>query len=131
MIVCVCFCRKPDSPEESVQDVRLLVLWMTNCLEMLHYFQQNLQADLLLDPAVSLPAGSRKSLLDAQEEVVGVLEETVMYTFQQSVYYLTKVRTNRFIFFLFFLAFGCQTNGIKLSQFYKHSELFCGWVQNK
>ena len=70
---------------------------MANSLEMLHFFQQNLQADFLLDPVVSLPAGSRQSLLGAQEEALIVLEDVVTYTFQQTVYYLTKVSTSNLI----------------------------------
>ena len=70
---------------------------MANSLEMLHFFQQNLQADFLLDPAVSLPAGSRQSLLGAQEEALIVLEDVVTYTFQQTVYYLTKVSNSNLI----------------------------------
>ena len=82
-----------DLSFDILKDIRPLVLWMANSLEMLHFFQQNLQADFLLDPAVSLPAGSRQSLLRAQEEAFIVLEDVVTYTFQQTVYYLTKVNT--------------------------------------
>ena len=57
---------------------------------MLNYLQNHL-SELLLDAKVSLPAGSRESLVSADDEVVSVLEEVVMYTFQQTVYYLTKV----------------------------------------
>ena len=80
-----------------MKDIRPLVLWMANSLEMLHFFQQNLQADFLLDPAVLLPAGSRQSLLGAQEEALIVLEDVVTYTFQQTVYYLTKVSNSNLI----------------------------------
>lgn len=46
--------------------------------------------------SVSLPAGSKESLLSAtisaSEEVMTILEEVIMYTFQQCVYYITKVK---------------------------------------
>ena len=53
-------------------------------------FQNNI-SDYVMDPLVSLPAETRKSVVEADEEILAVLEEVVMYTFQQTVYYLTKV----------------------------------------
>lgn len=45
--------------------------------------------------AVVFPAGSKESLfsctLTASEEAMAVLEEVVLYSFQQCVYYLSKV----------------------------------------
>ncbi len=80
---------------DNVREVAPLVLWLSNSLELLHYFQQNLYPDLLLDPEVSLPAGSRRSLVDAEEESLAALEEVATYTFQQTVYYLTKVHVGK------------------------------------
>lgn len=43
-----------------------------------------------------LPAGSKESLfsstISASEEAMTVLEEVIMYTFQQCVYYISKVQ---------------------------------------
>ena len=80
-----------DGLEYLLSDLKPVVLWLSNALELLHYFEEHLQSDILLDAEISLPPGCRKSLLGAQEEVMAVLEEVVMYTFQQTVYYITKV----------------------------------------
>lgn len=46
--------------------------------------------------ALRLPAGSKESLfscaLTASEEAMALLEEVVLYAFQQCVYYVSKVR---------------------------------------
>lgn len=48
--------------------------------------------------ACSCVAGSKESLLSAtisaNEEAMSILEEVIMYTFQQCVYYITKVCTD-------------------------------------
>ena len=76
--------------DELLPDVKPVVLWMSNSMELLHFFRCNLM-DYLMDPSVSLVSDSRASLAYAEDEILGVLEEVVMYTFQQTVYYLTKV----------------------------------------
>ena len=76
--------------DDLIPDLQPVVLWMANSLELLHFFRENL-SDYLLDAAVSLPPGTRQSLAQADQEVIAVLDEVVMYTFQQTIYYLTKV----------------------------------------
>lgn len=89
---------KPDylqllSMEELIPGLQPLVLWMANSIELLHFIQhevpqllpwrKNQEDEGLLDSEMS-------STRIACEEAMTVLEEGIMFTFQQSVYYLTK-----------------------------------------
>ncbi|KAM3598954.1 uncharacterized protein V6R79_024667 [Siganus canaliculatus] len=81
------------SMEELIPGLQPLVLWMANSIELLHFIQhevpqllpwRQVQEDQgLLDSEMS-------STQTACEEAMTVLEEVIMFTFQQSVYYLTK-----------------------------------------
>ncbi|XP_029294272.1 ras-associating and dilute domain-containing protein-like [Cottoperca gobio] len=81
------------SMEELIPGLQPLVLWMANSIELLHFIQhevpqllpwrQDQEDEGLLDSAIS-------STQTACEEAMTVLEEVIMFTFQQSVYYLTK-----------------------------------------
>ncbi|XP_010748476.3 ras-associating and dilute domain-containing protein-like isoform X2 [Larimichthys crocea] len=79
------------SMEELIPGLQPLVLWMANSIELLHFIQHEVPQLLLrpqedkglLDPEMS-------STRTACEEAMTVLEEVIMFTFQQSVYYLTK-----------------------------------------
>ncbi|XP_070779307.1 ras-associating and dilute domain-containing protein-like [Enoplosus armatus] len=81
------------SMEELIPGLRPLVLWMANSIELLHFIQhevpqllpwrQDQEDEGLLDSEMS-------STRTACEEAMTVLEEVIMFTFQQSVYYLTK-----------------------------------------
>uniref|UniRef100_A0A3Q3R7K7 Uncharacterized protein n=1 Tax=Monopterus albus TaxID=43700 RepID=A0A3Q3R7K7_MONAL len=92
--------RQPDhlhllSMEELIPGLQPLVLWMANSIELLHFIQhevpqllpwrqdQDDEGDYLLFSQMS-------STQTACEEAMTVLEEVIMFTFQQSVYYLTK-----------------------------------------
>nr|XP_020460556.1 ras-associating and dilute domain-containing protein-like isoform X2 [Monopterus albus] len=90
--------RQPDhlhllSMEELIPGLQPLVLWMANSIELLHFIQhevpqllpwrQDQDDEGLLDSEMS-------STQTACEEAMTVLEEVIMFTFQQSVYYLTK-----------------------------------------
>ncbi|KAF7648327.1 hypothetical protein LDENG_00158530 [Lucifuga dentata] len=105
------------SLEEVISGLRPLVVWMSNSLELLHFIQHELP--LLLEGRSSEEEeeeekeedeGEREdeesreeqsssgwlerrlsSVRLAREETVAVLEEVVMLTFQQCVYYITKV----------------------------------------
>ena len=70
-------------------DLAPVVSWMANALEMLHYLQCNLNRYLQHNSGTS--SGIRDSLASADEELLTVLEEVIMFTFQQTVYHLTKV----------------------------------------
>ncbi|XP_030263483.1 ras-associating and dilute domain-containing protein-like isoform X1 [Sparus aurata] len=81
------------SMEELIPGLQPLVLWMANSIELLHFIQhevpqllpwrQEQEDEGLLDSEMS-------STRTACEEAMTVLEEVIMFTFQQSVYYLTK-----------------------------------------
>uniref|UniRef100_A0A7N8XXW1 RA_Radil_like and Myo5p-like_CBD_Rasip1 domain-containing protein n=1 Tax=Mastacembelus armatus TaxID=205130 RepID=A0A7N8XXW1_9TELE len=87
---------QPDqllSMKELISGLQPLVLWMANSIELLHFIQhevpqllpwrQEQEDEGLLDSEMS-------STQTACEEAMTVLEEVIMFTFQQSVYYLTK-----------------------------------------
>ncbi|XP_061567080.1 ras-associating and dilute domain-containing protein-like isoform X1 [Cololabis saira] len=81
------------SMDELIPGLQPLVLWMANSIELLHFIQhevpqllpwrQDQEDEGLLDFEMS-------STRTACEEAMTVLEEVIMFTFQQSVYYLTK-----------------------------------------
>ncbi|KAL4658228.1 ras-associating and dilute domain-containing protein-like [Arapaima gigas] len=69
-----------------------LLFWMSNTMEVLHFLQQ--RSPVYLKRVEHLETNDRESLLSAavldKEEGVSVLEEVIIYTFQQSVYHITK-----------------------------------------
>ena len=76
--------------DEMLQDLAPVVTWMANSLEMLHFLQCNLNG--LMQSVNSSQTAVRDSLVSADEELLTVLEEVIMFTFQQTVYHLTKVK---------------------------------------
>ncbi|CAL8307187.1 unnamed protein product [Boreogadus saida] len=107
--------RRRPALDRALAALRPLVVWMSNGLELLHVLQTQLPP--LLDWRTRRERGRGRgeeepgdhddgqeaelsALLDlrracvrtASEEAVAVLEEIVMLTFQQCVYYVTKVR---------------------------------------
>lgn len=111
-----------EQQEQLSPGLQPLLLWMANSIELLHFIQHQVPQLLPWrqehqntggpagrpsprSPNPSPPLGSHSSfsfpgLPDAEvsltraacEEAMTVLEEVIMFTFQQSVYYLTKVR---------------------------------------
>lgn len=75
--------------EELLPQLRPVVFWMANCLEMLPFLQANM-SQYIKDPS-ELSLQGDEVLLNADEELLMFLEEVVIYTFQQTVYHLTKV----------------------------------------
>uniref|UniRef100_A0A672Y4E8 Si:ch73-281f12.4 n=1 Tax=Sphaeramia orbicularis TaxID=375764 RepID=A0A672Y4E8_9TELE len=81
------------STDELIPGLQPLVFWMANSIELLHFIQhevpqllpwrQDQEDQGVLDAEMS-------STRTACEEAMTVLEEVIMFTFQQSVYYLTK-----------------------------------------
>nr|XP_057904402.1 ras-associating and dilute domain-containing protein-like isoform X2 [Doryrhamphus excisus] len=77
--------------EGLMSGLRPLALWMANSIELLHFIQHRVPQLMawrrdhqgLRDEDVSFTRS-------ACEEAMTVLEEVIMFTFQQSVYYLTK-----------------------------------------
>lgn len=64
-----------------------VLFWMTNCLEMHNYLDKNMSRYL----GETKKANLNEPLTNADEELLVCLEEVFMYTFQQTVYHLTKV----------------------------------------
>lgn len=81
------------SLNEIIPDLKLILFWMSNALEMLHFLQDNLPA--YLPEAYHMSGASNdpeeEALANSDEELLNVLEEVAMFTFQQTVYHLTKV----------------------------------------
>ncbi|XP_060757663.1 ras-associating and dilute domain-containing protein-like [Neoarius graeffei] len=83
------------SMTELIPGLQPLVLWMANSIELLHFIQHEVP---LLLPWTQHDAEQDKELLNSQilstriasEEAMTVLEEVIMFTFQQTVYYLTR-----------------------------------------
>ncbi|KAK7166726.1 hypothetical protein R3I93_006480 [Phoxinus phoxinus] len=81
------------SISDLVPDLQFIFFWMSNAIEILYFIQQKspayMQTIELMDDK-----GSKESLLSAtisaNEEAMTILEEVIMYTFQQCVYYITK-----------------------------------------
>ncbi|KAB5553930.1 hypothetical protein PHYPO_G00044310 [Pangasianodon hypophthalmus] len=83
------------SMAELIPGLQPLVLWMANSIELLHFIQHEVP---LLLPWTQQDEEQDKELLNSQilstrtasEEAMTVLEEVIMFTFQQTVYYLTR-----------------------------------------
>uniref|UniRef100_A0A8D3AS83 Ras-associating and dilute domain-containing protein-like n=1 Tax=Scophthalmus maximus TaxID=52904 RepID=A0A8D3AS83_SCOMX len=81
------------SAEELIPGLRPLVLWMANSIELLHFIQHEVPQLLPWrrgQEAGGLWDAEMSSTRTACEEAMTVLEEVIMFAFQQSVYYLTK-----------------------------------------
>ncbi|TSO37056.1 Ras-associating and dilute domain-containing protein [Bagarius yarrelli] len=84
------------SMAELIPGLQPLVLWMANSIELLHFIQHEVP---LLLPWTQHDEEQDNELLNSQilstrtasEEAMTVLEEVIMFTFQQTVYYLTKI----------------------------------------
>ncbi|XP_055032416.2 ras-associating and dilute domain-containing protein [Misgurnus anguillicaudatus] len=88
------------STEKLIQGLEPLVLWMANSIQLLHFIQQEVPRLL---HAISQEEEEEEedcnavlelrlsSIRSASEEAMTVLEEVIMFTFQQCVYYLTKM----------------------------------------
>ncbi|NXB98264.1 RADIL protein, partial [Orthonyx spaldingii] len=79
---------------DLLPDLQHIIFWMANAIEILYFVQQksptyiqNMEEELDIK-------GSKESLfsstITASEEAMTVLEEVIMYTFQQCVYYISK-----------------------------------------
>ena len=90
------------SLNEIIPDLKQILFWMSNALEMLHFLQDNLST--YLPGAFHVNSSSNdpeeEALANADEELLNVLEEVAMFTFQQTVYHLTKVFVHMIIHFV-------------------------------
>ncbi|KAM8927059.1 ras-interacting protein 1 isoform 2-T2 [Pelodytes ibericus] len=79
------------SIDDVSTDLRPLMLWMANSMELLNFVQRKI---LDMEKEWDLEGSSQDALLssdiEACEESMALLDEVIMYTFQQCVYYLTK-----------------------------------------
>ncbi|XP_075696134.1 ras-interacting protein 1 isoform X1 [Rhinoderma darwinii] len=77
--------------EEVTTDLQPLMLWMANSMELLNSVQRKI---LDMEKEWESEGTSQDALLssdlEACEESMALLDEVIMYTFQQCVYYLTK-----------------------------------------
>ncbi|XP_072549998.1 ras-associating and dilute domain-containing protein-like isoform X2 [Salminus brasiliensis] len=81
--------------EELIPGLQPLVFWMANSIELLHFIQHEVP---MLLPWTQQDEDNQSKELNSQilstrtasEEAMTVLEEVIMFTFQQTVYYLTK-----------------------------------------
>ncbi|XP_078808021.1 ras-associating and dilute domain-containing protein-like isoform X2 [Oryzias latipes] len=83
----------PLGVEQLIPGLQPLALWMANSIELLHFIQHGVPQLLQWraeQPAEDLLDSEMSSTRAACEEAMTVLEEVIMFTFQQSVYYLTK-----------------------------------------
>lgn len=82
------------SISDLVPDLQFIFFWMSNAIEILYFIQQKSPAYMQTIELMDDKAGSKESLLSAtisaNEEAMTILEEVIMYTFQQCVYYITK-----------------------------------------
>uniref|UniRef100_A0A674P9P6 Si:ch211-176g6.2 n=1 Tax=Takifugu rubripes TaxID=31033 RepID=A0A674P9P6_TAKRU len=76
--------------QEVYTGLRPLVVWMSNSLEILQFIQ--FQLPLMLECKTQKEEQSlvESCVCSANEETVAALEEVIMLTFQQCVYYITK-----------------------------------------
>ncbi|MBN3306855.1 RADIL protein, partial [Amia calva] len=81
------------SISDMVPDLQIIFFWMSNAIEILYFIQQ--KSPIYMQGIEQIDTkGSKESLLSttisANEEAMTILEEVIMYTFQQCVYYITK-----------------------------------------
>ncbi|XP_061906349.1 ras-associating and dilute domain-containing protein-like isoform X4 [Entelurus aequoreus] len=74
---------------QLIPGLRPLALWMANAIELLHFVQHRVP-QLMAQNRQGLGDEDVSCTRSACEDAMTVLEEVIMFTFQQSVYYLTK-----------------------------------------
>ncbi|XP_026073470.1 ras-associating and dilute domain-containing protein-like isoform X2 [Carassius auratus] len=81
---------------DLISGLQPLVLWMSNSIELLHFIHHDVPLLLMWRQQDSQEMDKEsmhcqiQSTCAASEEAMTVLEEVIMFTFQQCVYYLTK-----------------------------------------
>ncbi|KAI5627348.1 hypothetical protein C0J50_13040 [Silurus asotus] len=87
-------------PENLLRSLQPLVLWMANSIELLHFIHQSVPSLLHgisrmeeeeEEDCMAVLELRLSTVRPACEEAMTVMEEVIMFTFQQSVYYLTKL----------------------------------------
>ncbi|KAK1794416.1 hypothetical protein P4O66_010737 [Electrophorus voltai] len=89
------------STEKLLGGLKPLVLWMANSIELLHFIHQEVprllhgisqEEEEEEEDCMAVLELRLSTIRPASEEAMTVLEEVVLFTFQQCVYYLTKSR---------------------------------------
>ncbi|XP_004945204.2 ras-associating and dilute domain-containing protein isoform X2 [Gallus gallus] len=79
---------------DLLPDLQHILFWMSNAIEVLYFVQQKSPTYIQSMEEEMDVKGSKESLfsstITASEEAMTVLEEVIMYTFQQCVYYISK-----------------------------------------
>ncbi|NXW89757.1 RADIL protein, partial [Alopecoenas beccarii] len=79
---------------DLLPDLQHILFWMANAIEVLYFIQQKSPTYIQSMEEQLDVKGSKESLfsstITASEEAMTVLEEVIMYTFQQCVYYISK-----------------------------------------
>ncbi|NXO70150.1 RADIL protein, partial [Phainopepla nitens] len=79
---------------DLLPDLQHIIFWMANAIEILYFVQQKSPTYIQSMEEELDIKGSKESLfsstITASEEAMTVLEEVIMYTFQQCVYYISK-----------------------------------------
>ncbi|NWI26466.1 RADIL protein, partial [Sula dactylatra] len=79
---------------DLLPDLQHILFWMANAIEVLYFVQQKSPTYIQSMEEELDVRGSKESLfsstITASEEAMTVLEEVIMYTFQQCVYYISK-----------------------------------------
>ncbi|NXF29551.1 RADIL protein, partial [Nyctibius bracteatus] len=79
---------------DLLPDLQHILFWMANAIEVLYFIQQKSPTYIQSMEEELDVRGSKESLfsstITASEEAMTVLEEVIMYTFQQCVYYVSK-----------------------------------------
>ncbi|XP_061455645.1 ras-associating and dilute domain-containing protein isoform X2 [Rhineura floridana] len=80
--------------KDLLPDLQHILFWMSNSIEILYFVQQKSPVYIQSMEEELDIKGSKESLfsltITASEEAMTVLEEVIMYTFQQCVYYISK-----------------------------------------
>ncbi|XP_064627342.1 ras-associating and dilute domain-containing protein-like isoform X2 [Lineus longissimus] len=74
---------------DVLDDLEPVIVWLNNSVEFYQFLQEH-QSDILMEAEKALPPGTRDSIVNAEDESLALLEDVVMYGFQQTVYYITK-----------------------------------------
>ncbi|XP_042654464.1 ras-associating and dilute domain-containing protein isoform X2 [Tyto alba] len=79
---------------DLLPDLQHILFWMANAIEVLYFIQQKSPTYIQSMEEELDVRGSKESLfsstITASEEAMTVLEEVIMYSFQQCVYYISK-----------------------------------------
>ncbi|XP_044534713.1 ras-associating and dilute domain-containing protein [Gracilinanus agilis] len=79
---------------DLLPDLQHILFWMSNSIELLYFVQQKSPLYIQSMEEELDVKGSKESLfsstITASEEAMTILEEVIMYTFQQCVYYISK-----------------------------------------